>query len=124
MRWLLAAFFLGGALLHFRSPDQVARLVPGWVPWPDAVVLLTGLWEGAGAVLLLVPATRRAGALMLAAYTVAVFPGNIKHWWEGIHLFAADRTGWYHPLRLALQPVILWWALFAGRVVDWPFRRR
>lgn len=31
---------------------------------------------------------------------------------------------WYHGPRLALQPVLVWWALFAGGVVTWPFARR
>ena len=29
---------------------------------------------------------------------------------------------WYHAPRLALQPVLVWWALFAGGVADWPLR--
>jgi len=30
---------------------------------------------------------------------------------------------WYHAPRLALQPVIAWWALFCAGVTDWPWRR-
>jgi len=31
--------------------------------------------------------------------------------------------GWgYHAPRLALQPVLVWWALFCAGVVDWPWR--
>ena len=41
---------------------------------------------------------------------------------------SAHRTdstgGWYHVPRLAFQPEIVWWALFAGQVIDWPFRKR
>jgi hypothetical protein len=33
--------------------------------------------------------------------------------------------GWaYHAPRLAFQPVFVWWALFAGDLVDWPWRGR
>jgi len=31
---------------------------------------------------------------------------------------------WYHGPRLALQPLIIWWALWASGATDWPFRRR
>jgi hypothetical protein len=30
---------------------------------------------------------------------------------------------WYHGPRLALQPVIVWWALYCGNVISWPFGR-
>ena len=43
MRWLMAAFYLGAGLLHLRSPDAFLPIVPGWVPAPREVVLLTGV---------------------------------------------------------------------------------
>jgi hypothetical protein len=30
----------------------------------------------------------------------------------------------YHIPRLMLQPLIIWWALWAGSVIDWPFKKR
>ena len=30
----------------------------------------------------------------------------------------------YHIPRMFAQPIIVWWALWAGGVTDWPFRRR
>ena len=66
---------------------------------------------------------RWLAGVMLAAYAVCVYPANIKHAIDGISI-GGHRLGWgYHAPRLALQPVIVWWALFAGKVVDWPFRR-
>ena len=33
--------------------------------------------------------------------------------------------GWaYHAPRLLFQPVIVWWALFAGGITNWPFSNR
>jgi hypothetical protein len=33
--------------------------------------------------------------------------------------------GWaYHGPRLLFQPVLIWAALFAGKVLDWPFAQR
>jgi len=29
----------------------------------------------------------------------------------------------YHVPRMMLQPVLIWLALWAGKVIDWPFRR-
>ncbi len=53
---------------------------------------------------------------------MCVYPANVKHAMgglPGVHLGL-----WYHVPRLLLQPVLVWWALFAGEVVTWPFRRR
>ena len=123
-RWLLAAAFLVAGILHLRSPGTFLPIVPDWVPLPRETILATGAAEIAGAIGLLVPRLRRLAGIALAAYAVCVFPANIKHALEGVPI-GGTRLGWtYHAPRLAFQPVIVWWALFAGGVVDWPFRRK
>jgi uncharacterized membrane protein len=49
------------------------RMVPGWVPWPQAVVCFTGVCELAGALGLLVPSLRLAAGIALIAFFVLVF---------------------------------------------------
>lgn len=122
MRWLMAAFYLGAGLLHLRSPDAFLPIVPGWVPAPREVVLLTGVAEIAGAIGLLVPRFRKAAGIGLALYALCVLPANIKHAFEGVELAGLQSTWWYHAPRLALQPVLIWWALYGGGVIDWPWR--
>jgi uncharacterized membrane protein len=94
------------------------------VPWPREIVALTGLWELAGALGLLLPPTRRAAAIGLALYALCVWPANFNHALNHIPLGGVRLGWWYHGPRLALQPVIIWWALWAGGVTDWPFGRR
>jgi len=53
-----------------------------------------------------------------------VFPANVKHAAENIDIPGLPPGWWYHVPRLALQPVLVWWALFAGNVVTWPFRSK
>ena len=60
---------------------------------------------------------------MLAIYAVCVFPANIKHAMDALAVGGLPTSWWYHGPRLLFQPVIVWWALFAGGVIDWPFRR-
>ena len=60
----------------------------------------------------------------LALYALCVWPANINH---AVGDIAVDgnRLPWaYHGPRLVLQPVIIWWALWAGGVTDWPFKRK
>lgn len=124
LRWLLAAAFLVAGVLHVRSPAPFLAITPAWVPMPGMVVLLTGIAEIAGAVGLCVPRLRVAAGIGLALYTVCVYPANINHALNSIAV-GGSALGWgYHGPRLAFQPVIVWWALFAGGVIDWPFRAR
>lgn len=124
-RWVLAAAYLIAGIAHLRSPAGFLAITPHWVPEPGAVVALTGLAEIAGALALaVVPRLRRAAGIALALYAVCVFPANINHALSDIAIGGRDLSWWYHGPRLALQPVIVWWALWAGGVTDWPFRRR
>jgi hypothetical protein len=62
--------------------------------------------------------------VMLALYAVLVFPANIKHAIEGIHLPPVPDSWWYHGPRLLVQPVLVWWALFCAGAIDWPWHKR
>lgn len=122
-RLVLAAAYSWVGIVHLKSPEGFLPIMPDWVPAPRAVVIGTGLAEIAGAIGLLIPTLRRAAAWGLAAYAVCVFPANIKHAMESIEISGVT-LGWaYHVPRLLAQPVIVWWALWAGGIVDWPFRR-
>ena len=101
----------------------MVRIVPAWVPAPHAVVIVTGLCEIAGAIALVTQRWRRAAGWALAAYAVCVYPANVQH----AIIDLGHGTGlslWYHLPRLLLQPVIVWWALWATGITDWPFRRQ
>ena len=123
-RLLLAAAYLAVGIVHLKSPEGFLPIMPDWVPQPRAVVIGTGVAEIAGAIGLMIPKLRQAAAWGLAAYAVCVFPANIKHAVEGIAVSGAV-LGWgYHVPRLLAQPVIVWWALWAGGIINWPFARR
>ena len=120
MRWTMAAFYVLAGLLHIASPDKFLLIVPDWVPFGHATVLVTGLCEIVGGVALLTERLRRLAGIMLALYAVCVFPANIKHALEGIDLPPVPDSWWYHGPRLAFQPLLVWWALFCAGVIDWP----
>ena len=123
-RLLLALAFLIAGVLHIRSPHTFLAITPAWVPDPPDVIFVTGICEILGAVALLIPRLRRLAGVMLALYSVCVFPANIHHALAHVALNNHPPLGWgYHAPRLAMQPVIIWWCLFAGGLIDWPFRR-
>jgi uncharacterized membrane protein len=77
-----------------------------------------------GAAGLWLPITRRLSGIMLALYAVCVFPANLHHALDHVTVPGLPSSWWYHGPRLAMQPVLVWAALFAGGVLTWPFERR
>ncbi len=123
-RWLLTIAYLAVGALHLMRPETFLAIMPDWVPFPLQTVQITGVCEILGAIGLTIPRLRWLSGVMLAAYAVCVFPANIHHALDSVAI-GGTTLGWsYHGPRLLLQPVIVWWALFAGGVTDWPFRRR
>ena len=114
-RWALGAMlaFAGTAHLTFARREFQAQ-VPPWVPMnPDTVVLASGVVEialGAGTVLL--PRQRVRMGLVLAAFFVAVFPGNISQYTHHVDGFGLD-TDTKRFVLLLFQPLLVAWALWS-----------
>lgn len=98
-------------------PTPFLQHLPPWTPAAEAVVAVTGIIEIAlgGALLLRQPWRYRTG-LALAAYLIAVFPGNVY-----VAVAVADVDvdgqpgGWYPWLRLPLQALFIAWAVWSTR---------
>ncbi|NVD27032.1 DoxX family protein [Parasphingorhabdus flavimaris] len=126
-RILLALIYLLAGIAHIRSPGGFLQITPDWVPYPEQVILWTGIAEIAGAIGLLVPPRviprmRHAAGIGLALYALCVYPANINHAVNNLAIGEATASWFYHAPRLAFQPVFIWWALIAGGVINWPFR--
>ena len=124
MRWILAALYAAAGVAHLAVPDKLLAITPSWVPFPSQVILITGICEILGAVALVTRPLRWWAGFALAAYAICVWPANFKHAIDGIELSALPSSWLYHGPRLAFQPVLIWWALYAAEVIDWPWRRR
>ncbi len=122
-RLALAAIYLAIGGLHLLAADKFLAIMPPVIPHPKAVILFTGGCEIAGAAGLLIPRTRRWAGVMLAIYAVCVWPANIYQAFWHVPAPPLPDSWWFHGPRLAFQPVLVWWALFAGGLLNWPFRR-
>lgn len=114
-RWLLGLNLLGAGFSHLtwaRAESQ--SQVPPWVPMdPDLVVILSGIVEvGLGAALIVLHRRRVAMGWIVAAFFVAVFPGNISQYVNRINAFGLD-TDTARFARLFGQPVLVAWALWS-----------
>jgi uncharacterized membrane protein len=122
LRWALGLIYLAAGVLHILIPAPFVEIAPLPAALAPSVVLITGLCEIAGATALMFGGVRLRwwAGVMLALYAMCVWPANVHH--AMLDISSGGGLGWwYHAPRLAFQPVVIWWALFAGRVVDRPF---
>lgn len=113
-----AMVFAGVGHLTFARQDFQAQ-VPDFVPLnPDVTVLASGVVEIAlGTSLVVLKSRRAAVGLVLAAFFVAVFPGNIAQWVNHRDAFGLD-TDQARATRLIFQPVLIAWALWSTGAWD------
>ena len=114
----LAVMFCFTAVAHFNAMrTDLANMVPSWVPNPKLVVLLTGICEVAGAIGLLIPQTRRAAAVALVLFLIAVFPANVHAAQAGVTLRGEPVTPLLPRTLIQLLFIALtsWSGFFAAR---------
>jgi uncharacterized membrane protein len=111
--------FTGTGHLTFARQEFVAQ-VPAWVPFStDFVVLASGVVELAlGAALILLGSRRVVVGLVVAAFFIAVFPGNISQYMTQTPAFGLD-TDAARLTRLFFQPVLVAWALWCTGAWAW-----
>lgn len=111
-RWVLAAFLLFAGVGHFVSREAFAAQVPPGLPFPDFIVLASGVVEIALAVALLgLPQNRALVGWIVAIFFVLVFPGNLAQFFTRADAFGLD-TDVARGVRLLFQPLLVVWALW------------
>nr|WP_310246230.1 hypothetical protein [Microbacterium trichothecenolyticum] len=93
-------------------------VVPDWATRlfhtdKDTIVVASGVVElMLGSALVALPAERRRVGWAVAAFFVAVFPGNVHQWRTGrsAPMLRTDRARF---VRLLLQPLLVGWALWS-----------
>lgn len=104
-------FFLFGGVGHFVATDFFVRIVPPYIPYPRAVVWLSGVAELLLAFSLLSARLRSGAGYALLALICGVSLANI-HMWLHSELFP-EMPEWALTLRLLLQVGLLyltWWS--------------
>ncbi|KAA9105609.1 DoxX family protein [Microbacterium rhizomatis] len=120
-RWLLASGLVFAGLTHlFWGRREFQAQVPDWTTEilpidKDGVVVASGAVEiMLGAALVVFPKERTRIGAILAAFFVAVFPGNVEQYTKRRDGFGLD-TDTKRFVRLFFQPVLVAWALWSTR---------
>jgi uncharacterized membrane protein len=106
-RVVVAALFIAAGANHFLSPSPYVAIVPPWLPFPAALVYLSGAAEIAGGVAVLFRATRRIAGIGLIALLIAVFPANVYAAFEGMEIGGQAVPLWMLWARLPLQALLI-----------------
>lgn len=77
LRLFFAVAMTAMGVAHFVVVDDFARVVPDYLPYPVLLVQLSGVFEIAGGLGLLIAPVRRLAAWGLVALYVAVWPANV-----------------------------------------------
>ena len=126
---LLALLLLAAGVSHLSSGRRGYRVVvPPWATRmlrldADAIIIASGVVElMLGSALVVLPRERRRVGAAIAAFFVAVFPGNVHQWQTGrpAPLMRTDRARF---IRLLLQPLLVAWALWSTPDSSAPHRR-
>jgi uncharacterized membrane protein len=116
VRLALGTAMVASGVLHLTTQRKEFRAqVPSWFPLDeDFTVLASGVVEiGLGAAFVALPKQQRLVGGLLAAFFVAIFPGNLAQYVEGVDAFGLD-TDRARLIRLFFQPVLVLGALFGG----------
>ncbi len=113
-RWVGLGFvflwFALGGVAHFKYTATEMKIMPPYLPWPHALVIISGVFELLGAAGLLLRRTRRYAGWGLLGLTIAVTPANV-YMLQRHDLFGFPV--WLLVARLVLQAALLaliWWS--------------
>lgn len=126
VRWLLVALLATAGVGHFASAEAFRAQVPTWMPWPEFVIAASGVVELALAAALAFAPVRHRPLVgwVVAAFFVAIFPGNVSQYVTGTPAFGLD-TDAARFVRLLFQPVLVVAALWSTTAwATWRSRRR
>jgi uncharacterized membrane protein len=108
-RGALALFFIVAGTAHFITPAPYLAIVPTYLPWPAAMVALSGVAEILGGVGVWFRTTRRAAGWGLIALLIAIFPANIHAISIGMIIGGHALPAWILWARLPFQLLFIAW---------------
>jgi uncharacterized membrane protein len=117
---IVVGLFLGFAgITHFANTSFFNDIVPPWLPpSPEFWTYISGIAEIIAAILLLRPATRRAGGIAALLLFIAVYPANLYMTWDWRNEAASQQfISW---ARLPFQFLFIWaaWSIIQSHTAD------
>ena len=106
--YFMAIVYIVAGINHFWHPDPYVKMIDSFLPYPLALIYISGIAEIACGVGLMIPATRRLAAFGLIFLLLAIFPANI--YMAVAHDRWPEIPVWMLYARLPIQLVLLFLA--------------
>lgn len=104
--WVVVLLFNVSGIVHLVNPAAFLWLMPPFLPFPIALIMISGVAEMIAA--LLIVTKSKLAPYAAVAVLLAVWPAN---WWFAIDSLSSNPDlaliAW---LRLPLQLPLIWWA--------------
>lgn len=113
-RLSLSLLFLVTGATHFVQTDDLAQMLPAFIPLRIELVYLTGVLEILGAVGLLIPRLAHLTAAALVLFLLAVLPANIYAAFASVEVGGHAAGPIYLLARVPFQLFLIWWAYRFG----------
>ncbi|WP_436933541.1 DoxX family protein [Halovenus marina] len=115
--YVMGVLYIGAGVTHFVIPEAFAQIVPPVLPYPLALVYLSGIAEIVLGIGVLFSRTRRLAAWGLVGLLLAIFPANVYMATSdvvvtGVFGSTVDPSATVRWGRLPLQAVLVvlaWW---------------
>jgi len=106
--YLMALAYAATGVYHFVNPAFYKKIMPPWLPYPYALIYISGICEMVFGLMLIPDATRQMGAWAIIALLIAIFPANVQ-----MMINFRNRNNpylWLAIARLPLQGLLIWLA--------------
>ena len=107
--------FIFAGVSHFLIPDTFMKLMPPFVPFPLAMVYISGVFEILGGIGLIVSKTKKLAGYGLILLLLAVYPANIYVAWKNIQLGGFMSNSIYQWFRVILQIPLIFWVYWTAK---------
>lgn len=108
--YIMAMMYVVAGVFHFIKPKAYLRIMPRFLPYPKQLVFWSGVAEVVLGILLIFPETRNwsiIGIILMLLVFLLVHFNMLRGEKE-----AAGVPKWILVLRIPIQFVLIWWALF------------
>lgn len=90
------------------------KIMPEYLPWHKPLVLISGFFEVAGGIGIMISELQFCAAVGLILLLISVFPANINMAWKGYKKHGLTIYTWALLFRLPLQFLLIYWVYWAG----------
>ncbi|MCI0697438.1 DoxX family protein [candidate division KSB1 bacterium] len=109
----LSFFFIFTALGHFIKTEEMAAMLPAFVPNRVAIIIVTGILELLAAIGVWIPRLKRITGLCIILMLIGFLPANIYSAINRVDFGGHGSGPAYLLVRIPFQFLVIAWAYFA-----------